>query len=247
MQGGAGALPAEPAFLKGLRAACDAHKVLLVIDEVMTSRLDPGGVQRIMGVKPDLMTLGKYVGGGLTIGAFGGRADIMARFDPSRPDAYPHGGTFNNNVLAMAAGHAALTSVLTTDDAGSHECAGRPAAHAAERAGASSTRCRWWRPALARSSASTSIVGPIRNAGDLDKGEHGREQAIGDIKKLFHLDMLAAGQYISRRIMGNLSVETSEQGGGRILPGAGRVPGQPRRRDPRSVPTGLRRGVRASR
>ncbi len=109
MQGGAGALPAEPAFLKGLRAACDEHKVLLIFDEVMTSRVDFGGVQRIMGVKPDLMTLGKYVGGGLTIGAFGGRADIMARFDPARPDAYPHGGTFNNNVVAMAAGHAALT------------------------------------------------------------------------------------------------------------------------------------------
>jgi glutamate-1-semialdehyde aminotransferase len=52
--------------------------------------------------------------------------------------------------------------------------------------------------------------GPIRNAGDLDRGEHGREQVIGDLKKLFHLDMLAAGQYISRRIMGNLSIETSD-------------------------------------
>ena len=110
--------------------------VLLVLDEVMTSRLDPGGVQRLMGVKPDLMTLGKYVGGGMTIGAFGGRAEIMARFDPARPDAYPHGGTFNNNVIAMAAGHAALTSVLTTEAQSAHERAGRPAAHAAERPGA---------------------------------------------------------------------------------------------------------------
>jgi glutamate-1-semialdehyde 2,1-aminomutase len=53
-------------------------------------------------------------------------------------------------------------------------------------------------------------VGAIRNIGDLDRGERGREAAIGDIKKLFHLDMLAAGQYLSRRILGNLSVETSE-------------------------------------
>ena len=209
MQGGAGALPAEPAFLKGLRAACDAHKVLLVIDEVMTSRIDPGGVQRIMGVKPDLMTLGKYVGGGLTIGAFGGRADIMARFDPSRPDSYPHGGTFNNNVIAMAAGHAALTSVLTAD--------------AQSRMNALGDRLRARLNELARkhkvpmqATGLGSIfgihfhVGPIRNAGDLDRGEHGREQAIGDLKKLFHLDMLAAGQYISRRIMGNLSTETSD-------------------------------------
>src|SRR5688572_18250049 len=184
MQGGAGALPAEPAFLKGLRAACDAHKVLLVIDEVMTSRIDPGGVQRIMGVKPDLMTLGKYVGGGLTIGAFGGRADIMARFDPSRPDSYPHGGTFNNNVLAMAAGHAALTRVLTTDTQA--------------RMNALGDRLRTRLNELARQHKAPMIptglgsifgihfhVGPIRNAGDLDQGEHGREQAVGDIKKLF--------------------------------------------------------------
>lgn len=209
MQGGAGALPAERAFLQGLRAACDANKVLLVIDEVMTSRLDPGGVQRIMGVKPDLMTLGKYVGGGMTIGAFGGRADIMARFDPSRPDAYPHGGTFNNNVIAMAAGHAALTRVLTAD--------------VQARMNALGDRLRGRLNDLARKHSvpmqATGIgsifglhfhVGPIRNAGDLDKAEHGREQIIGDIKKLFHLDMLAAGHYIARRILGNLSVETSE-------------------------------------
>jgi len=175
----------------------------------MTSRLDPGGVQRLMGVKPDLMTLGKYVGGGTTIGAFGGRAEIMARFDPSRADAFPHGGTFNNNVIAMAAGHAALTGVLTAD--------------AQNRMNALGDRLRARLNELARkhkvpmqATGLGSIfgihfhVGPIRNAGDLDRGEHGREQAIGDLKKLFHLDMLAAGQYISRRIMGNLSTETSD-------------------------------------
>ena len=209
MQGGAGALPADPAFLKGLRAACDAHKVLLVIDEVMTSRIDPGGVQRIMGVKPDLMTLGKYVGGGLTIGAFGGRADIMARFDPSRPDAYPHGGTFNNNVLAMAAGHAALTSVLTADTQARMNALGDTL-----RTRLNELARQHMAPMVATGLGSIFgihfHVGPIRNAGDLDKAEHGREQVIGDIKKLFHLDMLAAGQYISRRIMGNLSVETSD-------------------------------------
>ncbi|MBA4099804.1 MAG: aspartate aminotransferase family protein [Rhodospirillum sp.] len=209
MQGGAGALPADPAFLKGLRAACDEHKVLLILDEVMTSRLDPGGVQHLMGVRPDIMTLGKYVGGGMTIGAFGGRAEIMARFDPGRPDAYPHGGTFNNNVVAMAAGHAALTSVLTTEAQG--------------RMNALGDRLRARLNDLARKldvpMQTTGIgsifgihfhVGPTRNAGDLDRGEHGREQAVADLKKLFHLDMLAAGQYISRRIMGNLSIETSD-------------------------------------
>jgi glutamate-1-semialdehyde 2,1-aminomutase len=209
MQGGAGALPAEPAFLRGLRAACDEHGVLLVIDEVMTSRLDTGGVQRIMGVKPDLMTLGKYIGGGLTVGAFGGRADIMARFDPSRPDAYPHGGTFNNNVLAMAAGHAALTRVLTADAQAHMNAVG-------ERLRARLAELARKRDVPMQVTGLGSIfgihfhAGPIRNIGDLDRGERGRESAIGDIKKLFHLDMLAAGQYVSRRILGNLSVETTE-------------------------------------
>lgn len=209
MQGGAGALPADPSFLQGLRAACDAHKVLLVIDEVMTSRLDPGGVQRIMGVKPDLMTLGKYVGGGLTIGAFGGRADIMARFDPARPDAYPHGGTFNNNVLAMAAGHAALTQVLTEDRQARMNALGDRL-----RERLNQLARRHGVPLLATGLGSIFgihfHVGPTRNAGDLDAGEHGRERVIADLKKLFHLDMLAAGQYVARRILGNLSVETTE-------------------------------------
>src|SRR6185369_428827 len=60
-----------------------------------------------------LTTLGKYVGGGLAFGAFGGRADLLSRFDPSRPDSVPHAGTFNNAVLTMAAGAAGLTEVYT--------------------------------------------------------------------------------------------------------------------------------------
>ena len=209
MQGGAGALAGDPAFLKGLRKACDAHGVLLVLDEVMTSRLDFGGVQRKYGIKPDLMTLGKYVGGGLSFGAFGGRADIMARFDPARPDAYPHGGTFNNNVLAMSAGHAALTQVLSEERLNRMNALG------------DSIRLRL--AALAQKHDVPMVAtglgsifglhfhkGPGRNAGEFDRFEHGREAAIGNLKKLFHLDMLAAGQYISRRIMGDLSIETTE-------------------------------------
>ena len=66
-----------------------------------------------MGIKPDLTTLGKYFGGGVSFGAFGGRAEVMSRFDPRRPDALAHAGTFNNNVLTMAAGLAGLEQVLT--------------------------------------------------------------------------------------------------------------------------------------
>lgn len=108
LQGSAGAIPADPDFLAALREATTRHGVLLVFDEVMTSRLSTGGLQQVLGIAPDLTTLGKYLGGGLTFGAFGGRADLMSRFDPSRADALPHAGTFNNAVLTMAAGAAGL-------------------------------------------------------------------------------------------------------------------------------------------
>jgi len=113
MLGAGGCIPAEPDFLHGLRALADECGALLILDEVMTSRLSSGGRQAQLGLEPDLTTLGKYFGGGLSFGAFGGRADVMSRFDPRRPDALAHAGTFNNNVLTMAAGLAGLTQVLT--------------------------------------------------------------------------------------------------------------------------------------
>jgi glutamate-1-semialdehyde 2,1-aminomutase len=116
MQGSAGAIAGERGFLQTLRDATAEHGVLLVFDEVMTSRLSTGGLQTALGITPDLTTLGKYLGGGLATGAFGGRADLMSRFDPSRPDALQHAGTFNNAVLTMAAGVAGLTRIYTADE-----------------------------------------------------------------------------------------------------------------------------------
>jgi glutamate-1-semialdehyde 2,1-aminomutase len=108
LQGSGGVIPGERAFLESLREATAAHDILLVFDEVMTSRLATGGLQQVLRIAPDLTTFGKYLGGGLAFGAFGGRADLMQRFDPSRPGALPHAGTFNNAVLTMAAGAAGL-------------------------------------------------------------------------------------------------------------------------------------------
>lgn len=113
LQGAAGVIPSDLAFLRTLREATAEHDLLLVFDEVMTARLSPGGMQQLLGIEPDLTTLAKFVGGGLSFGAFGGRTDLMRRFDPSQPDALQHGGTFNNDVLTMAAGAAGLTQVLT--------------------------------------------------------------------------------------------------------------------------------------
>lgn len=210
MQGGAGALPAVADFLKALRAATAKHGVMLIADEVMTSRTHFGGLQAKFDFRPDLVTLGKYIAGGLTVGAFGGRADVMSRFDPSRPDAFPHGGTFNNNVIAMAAGYAALTKVLTREAMARMNALGDDLRDRLNES-AKKHDC----PMIATGIGSLFGIhfhqGALRNIDDLDAGERGRETEIAQLKKLFHLDMIDAGQYVSRRIMGNLSLETTEK------------------------------------
>ena len=113
MLGGGGCIPASRALLEAVREGAEAVGALLIFDEVMTSRLAPGGLQEVHGIRPDLTTLGKYLGGGMSFGAFGGRADIMDRFDPRRGDSLSHAGTFNNNVLTMSAGLAALSEIYT--------------------------------------------------------------------------------------------------------------------------------------
>lgn len=109
VQGSAGCRPASPEFMKYLRDAADKLGALLVIDEVMVSRLGPSGTMASLGLKADLMSLGKWIGGGMTFGAFGGRRDIMEIFDPARgPKGLLHPGTYNNNVFSMSAGIAGL-------------------------------------------------------------------------------------------------------------------------------------------
>jgi len=117
MMGAGGGIPGEPGFLEALRAATERTGALLIFDEVMTSRLSPGGRQATLGITPDMTTFGKYLGGGMSFGAFGGRRRIMERFDPARPDSIPHSGTYNNNVMTMAAGVAGLREVFTADEA----------------------------------------------------------------------------------------------------------------------------------
>ncbi|NLI82524.1 MAG: glutamate-1-semialdehyde 2,1-aminomutase [Deltaproteobacteria bacterium] len=96
-----------PGFLEGLRRLCDAHGALLIFDEVITGfRLGQGGAQELLGVTPDLTCLGKIIGGGLPVGAYGGRREIMERMAPAG-DVY-QAGTLSGNPLAMSAGIATL-------------------------------------------------------------------------------------------------------------------------------------------
>ncbi len=105
----AGLVPATPAFLEAVRETTRRHGVLLVFDEVITFRLGYHGAQGRFGVRPDLTTLGKIIGGGFPVGAVAGTAEVMAVFDARRgKPALPHGGTFNANPVTMAAGLAAM-------------------------------------------------------------------------------------------------------------------------------------------
>jgi glutamate-1-semialdehyde 2,1-aminomutase len=115
MLGSGGCIPARRDFLAGLREAADRVGALLIFDEVMTSRLAPGGLGKVHGIAPDLTTLGKYIGGGMSFGGFGGRAEVMGMFDPSNPEGLPHAGTFNNNTLTMCAGYRGLTEAFTPE------------------------------------------------------------------------------------------------------------------------------------
>ncbi|NKC00144.1 MAG: glutamate-1-semialdehyde 2,1-aminomutase [Pseudomonadales bacterium] len=108
--GNMGCIPPVPGFLEGLREICNDDGSVLIFDEVMTGfRVSLGGAQGYYGVTPDLTTLGKIVGGGLPVGAFGGRADIMARIAPVGP-VY-QAGTLSGNPLAVAAGLAMLNNL----------------------------------------------------------------------------------------------------------------------------------------
>ena len=108
VMGYSGMIPADKAFLTFLREITARYQIVLIFDEIISFRLSRGGAQETYGVKPDLTTFGKIIGGGLPIGAFGGREDIMDIFSPKRKNPMHHSGTFNGNALTMAAGIASL-------------------------------------------------------------------------------------------------------------------------------------------
>ena len=112
--GAGGVIAATPEFLGRLRDVTRELGILLIFDEVISFRVAPGGAQQMYGVTPDLTTLGKIIGGGLPVAAFGGRADVMQLLDPRNKPNIPQGGTYNGNPLGMAAGLAGMKE-LTPD------------------------------------------------------------------------------------------------------------------------------------
>jgi glutamate-1-semialdehyde 2,1-aminomutase len=111
----AGLQPLDASFVGLVREQTARRGIVLVIDEVITFRLASGGMGSLYGIEGDLIVLGKLIGGGFPVGAVGGRAELMSVFDPRRPDAVAHSGTFSANPVTMRAGLAAIEALTPTD------------------------------------------------------------------------------------------------------------------------------------
>ncbi len=188
MQGSGGCIPAADGFLAELRSLCDNADALLIFDEVMTSRLSPGGAQQLFGVMPDLTTLGKYLAGGLTFGAFGGKRDILAAFDPAAGGALTQAGTFNNNILSMSGVVATLGEVLTD-----------------ELIASVNERGDRLRESLNEIFAATDRPLSVRGVGSL-MAVHGPDETM----ELFFHAVLDHGWYLARRGFIALSIEITD-------------------------------------
>jgi glutamate-1-semialdehyde 2,1-aminomutase len=195
MLGAGGCVPGTPEFLHSLRRCADETGAVLIFDEVQTSRLSFGGRQQLLGLSPDLTTIGKFFGGGLAFGCFGGRRDIMEIFDPRRPDALSHPGTFNNNTLTMAAGAAALSETLT--------------AESLDRLNERGERLRESMLSLFKSreaAFTVSGLGSIMNVHPL-----GPPAMRADRRKLLYFGLLGSGIYLAARGMIALSLAVTDE------------------------------------
>jgi glutamate-1-semialdehyde 2,1-aminomutase len=115
LQSAGGIIPATHEFLQFLRDAATAFDIVLIFDEIVTSRLHYHGLQGHWGITPDITTLGKYIGGGFSFGCFGGKSDIMDQFDPRNAAHLAHSGTYNNNIFTMLAGIAGMKLVTAEE------------------------------------------------------------------------------------------------------------------------------------
>jgi glutamate-1-semialdehyde 2,1-aminomutase len=193
MMGSGGCIPATPAFLAALRQASRDAGALLLFDEVMTSRHSAGGLQKLRGITPDLTTLGKYMAGGMSFGAFGGRGDVMDLFDAHRPAALVHSGTFNNNVMSMAGGMVAMGDIF--DAAAADALFARGEQLRSRLNGICEQRA-----VDMHFSGLGSMLQPHFRPGPIERPYTltAREEAL---RELYFFDLLAAGIYVARRGM----------------------------------------------
>lgn len=199
--GSGGTIPAEQGFIDVLRRITSAHGILLIFDEVMSFRLELGGMQQHFGVAPDLTTFAKIIGGGFPVGAFGGRTEIMAMFDPNRPNPLWQSGTFNGNAVTMVAGIAAMEHYPADEVARINRLGDRL------RDGFTAAIAASGLPGVATGYGSFVGVhftdGPVRNYRDAARGDQ-------QLKRLVHLALLEEGVFCAPRLMFAMSTAMDE-------------------------------------
>jgi glutamate-1-semialdehyde 2,1-aminomutase len=202
MMGAAGSIPGTHDFLAMLREETLRIGALLIFDEVMTSRLAPGGLQGVHNLTPDLTTLGKFWGGSFAFGAFGGSREVMRHLDVTSGGLLSQGGTFNNNVVTMSAGIVAVREVYTP----------RACIELNSRGDRLRTVLGQLGEACDVGMQATGVGGifnlhwhkrPIRSAADV-------EPANSPLRRLFHLEMMLRGYYVAQRGLICLSMPMSE-------------------------------------
>ncbi|KAJ5789940.1 uncharacterized protein N7518_006951 [Penicillium psychrosexuale] len=195
IQGSSGYISASDEFLRTIREESEKAGAVMILDEVMTSRLAPGGLKDVLGIKPDLITLGKYLGGGLPFGAFGGRRDIMDVYNPLTPGALIHSGTFQNNTLMLHAGYAGLSEVYTAEVIQSLNAQGDDLRERLQRVFAGSKFCVTGRGSL--------MCVHVTNTGLRAEQITCRDDFVGveatDLKQLFWLELVNAGFWVQNR------------------------------------------------
>jgi len=195
-----GFIEADRDFVLGLRALCDKHGIVLIFDEVISFRASYGGMQRLLGIAPDLTTLGKIIGGGFPVGAVAGRANIMNVTHPSTKDRVAHTGTFNGNPVTLVAGLATLGE-LTPARYGHLDELGEHARNALKKACANAPltiggiRCFF---------KVTAAEGEARNYRDSAKANKTWEE-------LASLELLTHGHFMSTALQGCVSAVTTRQ------------------------------------
>jgi glutamate-1-semialdehyde 2,1-aminomutase len=199
--GSGGMIPPEDGYLAHLRAETERHGALLILDEVISLRLAMGGAQDLYGVTPDLTAMGKIIGGGFAVGAFGGRREIMQQYSPLGEKPLTHSGTFNANPIAMAAGAACLRE-LDADALGYVNRLGERFAAGVRRIAAEQ-----------RLPLTVTGAGSLRNLHVAYRApRHAAEAARTDkeILRLLHLALLLDGILIAPRGMVAFSTATTE-------------------------------------
>jgi glutamate-1-semialdehyde 2,1-aminomutase len=202
VMGSGGVIPGTREFLQMLRDETQRAGIVLIFDEVMTSRLAPGGIQGLLGIQPDLTTLGKFWGGGFAFGAFGGSPELMRHMDMRGGGLLSQGGTFNNNVVTMAAGLVGARDVYTPEACRSLNARGD-----------------WLRDQLNALGVKSGIAfqatgvggvlnthwtaGPITHPGQL-------VPVHAPVRRLFQLEMIASGFFVAQRGMINLSLPVEQ-------------------------------------